>query len=796
MQALAQLVRRVDDFSCSHSASASTEDESSGLASAFDMLSVLPSREFALRRRAADIIIQSLRYDKMTHRYEDVLEAYPRTFEWIFDDNTRSQAPWNNFASWLKDGQGVYWISGKAGSGKSTLMKHIFDDSRTPLFLQGWAQEKPLCQASFFFWNSGSEEQRSQAGCLKALLFQIFQQYPDLVFVVVPRRWADSYTTFVHQASTATAPWTLRELLATFRALLRQQKIPITIFMMIDGLDEFDGDHEEIVDLFKETTALQNVKICLSSRPWVLFRDAFSCCASILRLQDLTYRDISLFVDGRFKRNAAFCKLALREPESAATLVNDIVLKAGGVFLWVRLVVKSLLDGLRNRDSVAILQDRLAIIPRELDDLYTHLLGLIDPVYSRWSSQAFQILRLSRELEDRPFGIKLNARGDARGVLPLTLDAFFFAMNEECCFDDSQHLTQALLDERYRETEIHVTARCAGLIEVTQTIGKGGVSRGSSVDYFHRTARDYLENGPIWHNILQHNVQTQFSPSLSMLRAYANILWMEPILKNVEYFQDLPHASGSQNTRLPDERLISTTFIYAYHCNKTNVFSETHATWIDVMDRTLSRRNFDQYWGNELRLCDVPRDTADEIPIFESILCLTVVYQLSWYVEFKLRQQSTKKSRIRARHLLRLYLPYRDREICPALPHASPEMTAILLRHGGKPNARYSRLTAWENVLRLLHIVSGSQIVADVLEVAKLLLDSGADPRAILRTGSVTSKSTWEIFERFRDVYPEIVGQLQSEIARLAPEVLPSAGPVPVLEPEDHEESGSETAPG
>lgn len=34
----------------------------------------------------------------------------------------------DSIAEWLESGSGVYWISGKAGSGKSTLMKHLFWD--------------------------------------------------------------------------------------------------------------------------------------------------------------------------------------------------------------------------------------------------------------------------------------------------------------------------------------------------------------------------------------------------------------------------------------------------------------------------------------------------------------------------------------------------------------------------------------------------------------------------------------------------------------------------------------------
>ena len=108
----------------------------------------------------------------------------------------------------------------------------------------------------------------------------------------------------------------------------------------------------------------------------------------------------------------------LLERESAAALVNNIVEKADSVFLWVRLVVKSLLDGLRNHDGVAILQERLTLIPTELDDLYTHLSGLIDPVYLRWASQAFQILCVSRELENNPFSPRENVKNRGMGVCP------------------------------------------------------------------------------------------------------------------------------------------------------------------------------------------------------------------------------------------------------------------------------------------------------------------------------------------------------------------------------------------
>jgi len=151
------------------------------ITAAIEMLDISMPEEHELRASVADRIIHSLSYTAMTNRYEDVVEAHPQTFEWAFHDPTEDQLPWSNFSEWLRAGRGVYWVSGKAGSGKSTFMKHIFDSGRTREYLEAWAEDIPLCVASFFFWNSGSTEQKSQVGCLRALLFQ-FSQSPLIWF--------------------------------------------------------------------------------------------------------------------------------------------------------------------------------------------------------------------------------------------------------------------------------------------------------------------------------------------------------------------------------------------------------------------------------------------------------------------------------------------------------------------------------------------------------------------------------------------------------------------------------------
>lgn len=43
--------------------------------------------------------------------------------------------------------------------------------------------------------------------------------------------------------------------------------------LFVDGLDEFHGDHLELVRMLKQISQSKRFKICVSSRPWNVFED-------------------------------------------------------------------------------------------------------------------------------------------------------------------------------------------------------------------------------------------------------------------------------------------------------------------------------------------------------------------------------------------------------------------------------------------------------------------------------------------------------------------------------------------
>ena len=165
------------------------------------------------------------------------------------------------------------------------------------------------------------------------------------------------------------------------------------VLLLIDGLDEIEGDEEtceKLVGLLVSVARFPNVKLCVSSRPWNVFRDEFEHCPQ-LKLENITSNDISTYVRGQFHSNRRFLAALRFDPSTAETLVNTLIEKASGVFLWVRLVVKDLLKGLRDGDSIRTLLKKLGKIPADLDEYFLRLLSSIGPEHRMEASKLFQL---------------------------------------------------------------------------------------------------------------------------------------------------------------------------------------------------------------------------------------------------------------------------------------------------------------------------------------------------------------------------------------------------------------------
>ena len=336
-------------------------------------------------------LLESLWFADILSREETIAEAHRETFEWIFDKSGKAIRPWDNFNTRLEAGGGTYWISGKAGSGKSTLMGFICQDERTREALMTWSGTRDLLMPKFFFWSSGSKSQRSLEGLLRSLLWQILSEFSDLTLPLFDGGPHSEQHRRASKRNNLIGAWTKPRLQRALNDIMKQLEATCCLCFFIDGLDEFDEDDDELIEFVQNLVTSNRIKVCSSSRPNKSFADAFGYSTK-LRLQDLTQEDIQRFVTDRFQEVPQLKSLMRDHKTEMNELKNEIVEKADGVFLWVSLAVKDQIRGLRNGDGPEMLQQRLALLPPEIEGVYLRMLHQIDRSYKQ---EACHFLRMA-----------------------------------------------------------------------------------------------------------------------------------------------------------------------------------------------------------------------------------------------------------------------------------------------------------------------------------------------------------------------------------------------------------------
>lgn len=251
-------------------------------------------------------IYQSLSYHDISTRQEKIPEAYQQTFDWVFRKPSDHDChhDWADFGEWLQGSEPIYWIAGKPGAGKSTLVKYLFHHPRTDRLVHTWLKSSQLganmvVKAGFFFWNSGTPIQMSKVGFGRSLLYQLWNKFnAHYVARLFPCRWKRCEVLGEDKE-----PFTWDELELALELILSDQARYFLLF--IDGLDEFEGNKHELADYVLYLSTKRNVKICTASRPWVEFQSKFGGRPSLL-MEKLTRLDIINYIDGRFGTSREF----------------------------------------------------------------------------------------------------------------------------------------------------------------------------------------------------------------------------------------------------------------------------------------------------------------------------------------------------------------------------------------------------------------------------------------------------------------------------------------------------------
>ena len=437
------------------------------------IIAILLSGANSLSRLSIDIeVLRSLQFTEMSFRHSKIATAHPDTCQWAFKEK---------FAQWLRSPDPLFWISGKPGSGKSTLMKYLVDNKQTTSELSHWSGSYKLATAGYFFWINGTEMQRSQEGLLQSILYDILRMCPGLIEKAFPVHCDAARTEF---SGLQKSIWSRAELLDALTRLTQHNVMTTRFCIFIDGLDEYEGYHEDLIQVIANLAKTKNVKLCIASRPWNIFEEAFGSNDSHkLYLQDLNKPDIEKYVQNKLSSRPDFQKMRLREP-GADALIAEITNKAQGVFLWVFLVVRSFINGLQNSDRICDLERRLRAFPSDLNDFFKHILLSLEDVYRVQTARAFRVAM--------------------EALRPMSVISYWYLDMEESDPDfavkmPKQGLTLNQIEFMHEEMGKRLNGRCKGLLEITNigTTETTIKAHDYRVDFLHRTVKDFLQTSTV-----------------------------------------------------------------------------------------------------------------------------------------------------------------------------------------------------------------------------------------------------------------------------------------------------------
>lgn len=424
------------------------------------------------------VCINSLRFPGLRGRQNLVAPPIGTTCQWLETHQV--------YEAWLQRTSvdacnGLLWITGKPGSGKSTIMKSALEKCKS-------AEHPNQVIISFFFDVKGPALTRSTVGFLRSVTYQIISQNARLEALFLDLFLRDA----LHESSgTGQCPprshhtepvvsWT-KEQLETFlfRVFRQRQTSNVSFVMFVDALDECDShDGSEVAYLLRSLTKTAYTSgtildICISSRYFGSI--TVGNCARI-NMEQCNRQDIEQCVREMF----ATADIAVDSVNPWGQLCSRIVDKSSGVFLWAKLAVEALRRDREAGTSSDTLESRLKEVPGCLEEVFRDLLGeystsspserLIVTRMFQWAIFSFRPLRLKHWHHILAF-IKMTERVGRVSLKSLGLSsaASEIAHTEVSGDGTRQSIRKQRLEDSDDSLERQIRFRSKGLIGVFST---------------------------------------------------------------------------------------------------------------------------------------------------------------------------------------------------------------------------------------------------------------------------------------------------------------------------------------
>ena len=406
-------------------------------------------------------LIEQLYFAKIDERLTSLTAAQAKTCSWFL--TKPEYISWRDPAEHPKHG-GFLWIRGHPGTGKSTLMKFLFENAKSKT-----KAVPSQIMLSFFFLARGDLEEKSTTGLYRSLLHQLFQKAPDL-------QDSMEWMTVDGARGIQANGWHEEALKQTFlHAIPRLGSRELTIF--VDALDECeDSQARDMVFFFEQLCDEAQEKKIRLSMCYLLRRkgtvtDMPTCpdiCFSSRHYPHIEIKKgilLTLEDEPGHKEDIQHyikAKLRLKNTKAAQSFQAEILEKSSLIFLWVVLVVGILNDEYPGK-TIDKMRQRLKEIPPTLAHLFEMILTR-DKKHPRLLQICLQCVLFA-----------------ARPLKPQELYfAVQFGLGEEC--DAGRWDQETLSLDEMKNFARHASKGLAGVTR----------NKASEVQFIHESVRDFL----------------------------------------------------------------------------------------------------------------------------------------------------------------------------------------------------------------------------------------------------------------------------------------------------------------
>jgi len=483
-------------------------------------LIVVKSQEKLLRSEVKDLE----EYLGVSEKPEDDLATtqdarLPGTCEWLSKKDT--------FLKWkdpCSDSPNVLWISGKPAAGKSILAGYVIDHL-----------QRTNAGCSYFFFKYGDKSKSQLGACLRSMAYQMACANDQVRHMLLEMQKDD----IKFDKDNERTIW--RKL---FMSGIFQQKLPQN-YWVIDALDECVNSSSLFDLMLAKLDGLLPLRILIISRETSELEKSFMTLGTYQFQSERittadTLPDIRLLVQG--KANS----LVVEDDNNRAALVEKILTRSKGSFLWTVLVLNELSNCYSEEETNQVLED----VPRGMEPLYQRTLEIMTQA-TRGKKVTYAILTWT-----------------ACAVRPLTTDELDGALKLE---------VKAILPQ----VEEAVMALCGQLVTVDKF---------DKVQMVHETAREFL---------LKEDLESE----LAINKTDAHTRIAKTCLMYLTEDEMKPPRSGRHVSTTASARKRACFALYAceafsYHLSKANPrskdllflvnkFLESNVlSWIEVIART------------------------------------------------------------------------------------------------------------------------------------------------------------------------------------------------------------------